>query len=70
MGVRATIERAVREGMPLIIEGIHLLPGLVDLDAVSDRLVVYVVLTVDDEDDHLASVRGPRGSLGAAGRAL
>jgi 2-phosphoglycerate kinase len=53
IGVRATIERAVREGMPLILEGIHLFPGLVDLDAVSDGLVVQVVLTVEDDDDHL-----------------
>ena len=31
VGVRATIERAAREGTPLIVEGIHLWPGLVDL---------------------------------------
>jgi 2-phosphoglycerate kinase len=53
VGVRATIERAVREGMPLILEGIHLFPGLVDLDAVTNGLVVQVILTVDDSDDHL-----------------
>jgi 2-phosphoglycerate kinase len=53
VGVQATIERAVREGMPLILEGVHLFPGLVDLDAASDGLVVQVVLTVEDGDDHL-----------------
>jgi 2-phosphoglycerate kinase len=52
VGVRATIERAAREGMSLIFEGIHLWPGLVDLHAVSDSLVVHVVLSVEDEDDH------------------
>ena len=52
VGVRATIERAAREGMPLILEGIHLWPGLVDLHAVSDSLVVHVVLTVEDEHEH------------------
>ena len=56
VGVQATIERAVREGMPLILEGVHLFPGLVDLDAVSDGLVVQVVLTVEDGDDHLHRV--------------
>lgn len=52
VGVQATIERAVAERMPLIIEGIHLLPDLVDRDAVEDRLVVYVVLNVEDANDH------------------
>jgi 2-phosphoglycerate kinase len=52
VGVRATIERAVAEGMPLIVEGIHLLPDLVDLDAVSDSVVVHIVLNVDDAEDH------------------
>ncbi len=52
VGVRATIERAAREGTSLILEGIHLWPGLADLHAVSDSLAVHVVLTVEDEDDH------------------
>lgn len=52
VGVHAEMERAVKEGMPLILEGIHLLPGEVDLDAVSGGLPVLVVLVVDDRDDH------------------
>jgi len=52
VGVRATIERAALEGTPLIVEGIHLFPGLVDVHAISDSLVVHVVLAVDDEADH------------------
>jgi 2-phosphoglycerate kinase len=52
VGVGATVERAAREGTPLILEGIHLWPGLVDLDAVSDSLLVHVVLTVEDADEH------------------
>jgi 2-phosphoglycerate kinase len=52
VGVRATIERAAREGMSLIVEGIHLWPGLVDLRAVPDSLVVHVLLTVGERDDH------------------
>ncbi len=49
VGVRATLERAAREGTPLILEGIHLFPGLLDVEAMSDSLVVQVVLTVEDE---------------------
>jgi 2-phosphoglycerate kinase len=52
IGVRATVERAAREGMSLILEGIHLFPGLVDAHA-SGSLVVHVVLTVEDEGDHM-----------------
>jgi 2-phosphoglycerate kinase len=52
VGVRATIERAAAERMPLIIEGIHLLPELVDADLAGDGLLVYAVLRVEDEDDH------------------
>jgi 2-phosphoglycerate kinase len=51
VGVQATIERAAREGMSLILEGIHLLPGLVDAHA-SDALAVHVVLSVEDAGDH------------------
>jgi 2-phosphoglycerate kinase len=52
VGARATIERATREGVSLILEGVHLWPGIVDLDARSDGLAVHVVLTVEDQDDH------------------
>jgi 2-phosphoglycerate kinase len=52
VGVQATIERAGQEGMSLILEGIHPFPGLVDVLAASDSLVVEVVLTVEDADDH------------------
>jgi 2-phosphoglycerate kinase len=52
VGVRATIERAAHEGTSIILEGIHLLPGLVDLPDEAGSLVVQVVLTVADGNDH------------------
>jgi 2-phosphoglycerate kinase len=52
VGVRAMIERAVLEGTPFILEGVHLLPGLVDLHDVPNSVVVYVVLTVPQSDEH------------------
>ena len=52
VGVRAAIDRAVAEGTSIILEGIHLLPCLIDLTGVRDALVVAVVLQVEDEDDH------------------
>ena len=51
VGVRAEVRRAVREGTSLILEGIHLWPGLIDLAEVSDGLVIHVILAVDDADD-------------------
>jgi 2-phosphoglycerate kinase len=52
VGVRAEIERAAKEGTSMIVEGIHLFPGLVDVHALSDSLVVQVVVTVGDPDQH------------------
>jgi 2-phosphoglycerate kinase len=51
--VDAIIERHVTEATSLVIEGIHLVPGLSPrrLD-VQDAVVVQLVLTVSDEDDH------------------
>ena len=52
VGVRAMIERAVLENTPFMLEGVHLLPGLVDLHDVPDSVVVHVILTVDESDEH------------------
>ena len=52
VGVRATIDRAVAEGTSIILEGIHLVPGLIDCPSDRHALVVAVVLQVEDEDDH------------------
>ena len=51
VGVRAEIERTAREGTSLIVEGIHLFPGLVDIRGGSDSVAVHVILTVDERDD-------------------
>lgn len=52
VGVRAMIERAVVESTPFILEGVHLLPGLVDLHDVPDSVVVHVILTVEESHEH------------------
>jgi len=52
VGVNATIERAVAEGSPVIVEGIHLLPELVDPGAVPQGLLVHVVLSVECQHEH------------------
>jgi 2-phosphoglycerate kinase len=66
-GVRAIIERAIIERTPLVLEGVHLVPGLVPHDLLEQALVVQVVLVVPDEETHRshfemradAQARGP-----------
>ena len=55
VGVNALLDRAAMEGTHLIIEGAHVVPGFLDLDAWSDRiLAVPVIVTVEDDDVHLS----------------
>jgi 2-phosphoglycerate kinase len=53
VGINALLERAAVEGTSVIIEGAHVVPGFVDLDAWQDRVLpVQLVVTVEDEDVH------------------
>ena len=59
-GAAAILDRALQEGTPMILEGVHLVPGSVG-PAVSDRCVlVEAVLAIEDEDAHRShfSLRG------------
>src|SRR5690625_4632769 len=50
--VNAIIERNIQENMSLVMEGIHLVPGLSPLGTFENALVVEVMLSVEDEDNH------------------
>jgi 2-phosphoglycerate kinase len=52
VGVRASIERALEEGWSMVLEGVHLVPGM--LLPIDDALVVQCVLAIDDEEAHSA----------------
>lgn len=53
VGLRALIERAAVEGTSAIIEGAHVVPGFLDLEQFSERVVaVPLVVAVEDEDVH------------------
>jgi 2-phosphoglycerate kinase len=53
VGVQALVKRAATEGTHLIIEGAHIVPGFLQLDAWRERiLAVPVIVTVDDELVH------------------
>ena len=51
VGVGASIDRALQEGWSMVLEGVHLVPGMVALPA-SGALVVHVVVAVRDEAAH------------------
>lgn len=53
VGIKALVERAAVEGTSAIIEGAHVVPGFLDLEEFSERvLAVPVVVTVEDDETH------------------
>jgi 2-phosphoglycerate kinase len=60
-GVSAIVERACQEGTPMVLEGVHLVPGTLEDDIRERCLPVEVVLVVEDESLHRGhfAMRGP-----------
>jgi len=52
VGIRALIERAVVERTNFIVEGAHVVPGIIDPKFFKDAFVVQMVLSVADAADH------------------
>lgn len=52
VGVHAIIERAIKEGTRMVIEGAHLVPGYLKEDLWDKALVIQVVLACTDEERH------------------
>jgi 2-phosphoglycerate kinase len=50
VGIRASIERAIEEGWSMVLEGIHLVPGM--LPPIDDALVVQCILTAESVEEH------------------
>jgi len=51
VGVEAAIDRSLAEGWSMVLEGVHLVPGMVDVDR-AGAIVVQCVIAIDDEDIH------------------
>jgi 2-phosphoglycerate kinase len=51
VGVRASIERALEEGWSMVLEGVHLVPGLLPAE-LDPALVSACVLKISDETAH------------------
>lgn len=52
VGVEAVIERALKEGISIVIEGVHIVPGFISPDLVKKDNVNMFVLTLHDEEIH------------------
>ena len=52
VGVTQLIRRAVVEGIDLVIEGAHIVPGFTQLPTSNEAIVTSLVVTVDDEQIH------------------
>ena len=53
VGVRAALERSLQEGWSMVLEGVHLVPGMLPL-SFERAIVVQCVLAIDDEQAHAA----------------
>jgi 2-phosphoglycerate kinase len=51
VGVRAAMDRALQEGWSMVLEGVHLVPGMVP-QAVPGALYVQCVLAIEDPEEH------------------
>ena len=52
VGIEAVIERALTEGISIIIEGVHIVPGFIRKDLLEKDNVLMFTLTLDDEEIH------------------
>jgi 2-phosphoglycerate kinase len=50
VGVNAAIERSLAEGWSTVLEGVHLVPGMIA--PIEDALVVHCILAIDSEEAH------------------
>ena len=52
VGIEAIIKRAINENLHMVIEGIHIVPGFLDLKLFKDAFVVPLIIAVEDEKVH------------------
>ena len=50
VGVQAALDRVLQEGWSMVLEGVHLVPGM--LPPIEGALVVQCVLEIEDEETH------------------
>jgi len=69
-GIEAIVERELQEGRPLVLEGVHVVPGALERGVRGRCVSVEVLLTVADEELHRAHFSLRRSEGRPAGRYL
>ena len=57
VGINAVIDRGIKEGLNSIINGVHVVPGYLDLDKKDCCYIFQYVLEVPDLDEHIERFR-------------
>lgn len=52
VGIDAVIERSLKEGISIVIEGVHVVPGFIKQELMEKNNVVMFVLTLQDKEIH------------------
>ena len=52
VGIEAIIERSIKEGISIIVEGVHVVPGFIREDLLNQGNVMMFTLIVEDEEMH------------------
>jgi 2-phosphoglycerate kinase len=65
VGVDAALHRSLTEGWSMVLEGVHLVPGLVPR-TLEGALLVHVVLEIADEDVHRLHFHVRDGATGGS----
>src|SRR5689334_2531235 len=65
VGVDAALHRALTEGWSMVLEGVHLVPGLVPRE-LERAILVHVVLEIADEDVHRLHFHVRDGATGGS----
>lgn len=52
VGIDAVIERSLKEGISIVIEGVHIVPGFIKKELMEKDNVVMFVLTLHDKETH------------------
>jgi len=52
VSVEAVIERAIKEGTNMVLEGVHIVPGFVGFRHFPNAFVIPIVITIEDPEIH------------------
>ncbi|MCL2116720.1 MAG: 2-phosphoglycerate kinase [Methanobrevibacter sp.] len=52
VGIEAVVERSLKEGISIVVEGVHIVPGFIKKELLEKNNVVMFVLTLQDKETH------------------